>query len=80
MPWKARPLEPLEHECAGLRSELIKLRRQLQTKQTQVGGLKLALHQRLETIDHLRGRIEQLQQRNRQLEADRLAEMVRLSP
>ena len=82
MPWKFRPLDPIERENAGLRTELIKLRRELQTKRTQLGGLKLALHQRLETIDHLRGRIERLQQRNRRLdaEADRLAEMVRLSP
>jgi hypothetical protein len=34
----------LEQAIAAQRSELIKLRRQLQTKQSQVGGLKLALH------------------------------------
>jgi hypothetical protein len=60
----ARP-DQSERENAGLRSEIVKLRSELRTKQTQLGGLELALVQRLETIDTLRGRIEQLQERNR---------------
>jgi hypothetical protein len=42
----------------------------------------LVLHQRLETIDALRGRIEQLQERNRQLdeEAERYALMIAAAP
>ena len=35
--------------------------------QTQVGGLELVLHQRLETIDALRGTIDQLRSANQKL-------------
>jgi polyhydroxyalkanoate synthesis regulator phasin len=57
------------------------LRRQLTTKTNLANGLQLALHQRHETIDALRGRIDALRKQNKQLDAenDRLAEMVRLS-
>ena len=42
--WKSRPdIARLEQDNDRLRIELIKLRRDLQTRQTQVGGLKLAL-------------------------------------
>jgi len=69
--WKSRPdIARLEQDNDRLRIELIKLRRDLQTRQTQVGGLKLALQQRHETIDALRGRIEQLQERNQRLEEE----------
>ena len=46
------------------------------------GGLKLALHQRSNTIDELHGKTDRLREQNKRLdaEAERLAEMVRLSP
>jgi len=70
MNWKPRPLSELEQAIDQLRTENLKLRREVETKQTQVGGLKLALHQRHETIDALRGRIEQLQAQNQQLDQE----------
>jgi chromosome segregation ATPase len=78
LPWKARPLEPVEQDNAQLRT----LRRQLQTKQSQVGGLKLALQQRHQTIDALNGKLEQVRAQNRRLDAEceQLVELVRLSP
>jgi len=45
MNWKPRPLSELEQAIDRLRVENIKLRREVETKQTQVGGLKLALQQ-----------------------------------
>jgi hypothetical protein len=73
MPWKSRRLEPLEQDLAALRSELIKLRHELRTKQTALGGLELALRERSERIDELANAIAVLRDQNR-----RLAEMVRL--
>lgn len=70
MPWKPRyATTQLEKENGALRTD-VRLRCELQTKQTQVGGLKLALHQRTETIDALRGTIDQLRARNKQLDAE----------
>jgi hypothetical protein len=58
----------LEQENAALKTTIICLRRELEIKQGAVGGLELALRQRLE--------------RNRQLdvEAERLVDMIRLPP
>jgi hypothetical protein len=64
MPWKPRRLQPLEQDNAALRSELIKLRHDLQTKQTALGGLQLALHQRSEHIDQLNSTIDRLRAAN----------------
>jgi len=82
MPWKARRLEPIERENDALRTTIVRLRHELRTKQTAVSGLELALHQRHKTIDDLVGKLEWVRDQNRRLneEADRLAEMVRLSP
>jgi hypothetical protein len=80
--WRSRPdIAPPEHEIDALKTVVIQLRRELTDKTGYAATLELVLHQRLETIDALRGRIEQLQERNQQLgaEADRLAEMVRCS-
>jgi chromosome segregation ATPase len=81
--WRTAPaVEQLELTVTELRADNVRLRHELQTKQTQLGGLKLALHQRHETIDALRGRIEQLQERNRQLdeETEWYAQMVAVAP
>ena len=66
--WRASPaIEQLERHIDELRTTIICLRRELQTKQTQVGGLKLALVQRLETIDGLNATIDQLRAANQKL-------------
>ena len=65
--FRRRPREPWEKENDSLRTTIIQLRRQLQTKQSQVGGLKLALVQRLETIDGLNATIDQLRAANHKL-------------
>jgi hypothetical protein len=70
VPWKFRPLGPLEQDNNQLRTERIKLRRKLTNKEGYAAKLELALHQRLESIDALRGRIEQLQERNRRLDEE----------
>jgi hypothetical protein len=82
MSWKFRKLAPLEKENDQLRMTIVVLRRELTTKEGYAAKLELVLQQRLETIDALRGKLEQSQQQIRRLdaEADRLAEMVRLSP
>jgi len=59
MPWQPKALTNLERENAGLRSEIVKLCSELRTKQTQVGGLELALRERSERIYALQGRLEQ---------------------
>ena len=46
MRWKARRLTPIERDNDRLRTELIQLRHELQTKQTALGGLELALRER----------------------------------
>jgi len=48
MPWKRRRIEPAERENDQLRMVVIQLRHELQTKQTALGGLELALRERSE--------------------------------
>ena len=81
MPWKSRRLDPTEKENDQLRLVIIQLRHELQTKQTALGGLELALRERCEHIDTLNARLEQSRAQCQRLdaEAERLAEMVRLS-
>ena len=71
---------PLERQCEALKTENVCLRSELRHKQDFVGRLEYLLHQRTEMIDALH-RIDQLREQNRRLdaEAERLAEMVRLS-
>ena len=70
MNWKPRPLSELEQAIDRLRVENIKLRREVETKQTQVGGLELALQQRHETIDALNARLEQSREQCRRLDEE----------
>jgi hypothetical protein len=60
----------------------IRLRRELETNQTQVGGLKLALQQRHETIDALNGQLEAVRAQCRRLdeEAECYAAMLQRGP
>jgi len=81
--WRASPaVEQLEKTVEQLRADNVRLRHELQTKQTQLGGLKLALQQRHETIDALNGKLEQARDQNRRLEQEckHLAGMIRIMP
>ena len=71
----------LEQTVDQLRTELIKLRRQLNGKEQYIGRLQFLVQQRSNVIDDQRGKLEQSQAQIRQLdeEADHLAELVRMS-
>jgi hypothetical protein len=79
--WKVRKAYKVARECKALKTQLALLHTELRHKQDFVGRLEYLLHQRTEMIDALHGRIDQLREQNRRLdaEAERLAEMVRLS-
>jgi hypothetical protein len=80
--WRAHPgAAKLERNIEELRTAVIQLRHQLTTKTGYAATLELVLRQRAETIDQLNARLEQVREQNRRLdaEAERLAEMVRLS-
>jgi hypothetical protein len=81
--WRSRPdAAALERNIDELRTENIRLRREVSNKEQYIGRLKVLCHERTTRIDDLRATIDQLRQQNRRLdaEADRLAEMVRLAP
>jgi hypothetical protein len=69
-----------EAALAAARSELIKLRRKLTTMEGYAARLELVLHQRLETIDALNGKLEQARAAYARLdrECEHLAQLVRL--
>jgi len=71
----------LLRENDGLRTEIVRLRHDLTHKQGHVGRLEVLLCERSNRIDQLIGTIDRLRDQNRRLdaEAERLAEMVRLS-
>jgi hypothetical protein len=71
-------LQLLLKENDGLRTEIVRLRRELTTKQHYAERLEYLLHQRMERTDELTATIDQLRERNRRLdeEAEHLAAMV----
>jgi hypothetical protein len=77
--WKLSPEEQIVNQ---LRAANVQLRRQLTTKTNLANGLRLALAERHAKIDALTAKVDQLRAANQKLdaEAERLAEMVRLSP
>jgi predicted RNase H-like nuclease (RuvC/YqgF family) len=80
--WRASPaVEQLERHIDELRTTVVRLRHEVETKQSHLGRLKILVQQRSNTIDDLRGKLEQSQQQIRQLneEADHLATLVRMS-
>jgi hypothetical protein len=81
MNWKPRPLEPLEQENNALKTTICCLRRELENKGGHVERLKFLLSERLTRIDQLNATIDRLREQNRRLdaEAERYAELVRLS-
>ena len=70
MPFKFRPIQPLERENDALRTTIAQLRDQLRAKQTALGGLELALQARHETIDQLNARLEQSRAQCRRLDEE----------
>jgi chromosome segregation ATPase len=60
----------LQKENDGLRTEIVKLRHELTGKQGYAERLEVLLRERLERIDELTGRIDQLRERNKRLEAE----------
>jgi hypothetical protein len=80
--WKARPdVAQLEQTVDQLRTELIRMRRQLTGKEQYINRLKFLMQERMTRIDDQRGQIEQLRAANQKLdaEADHLAALVRMS-
>ena len=80
--WRSRPdATKLERNIEELRMAVIRLKHDLTQKSGYAATLELVLRQRAETIDQLNARLEQVREQNRRLdaEAERLAEMVRLS-
>jgi hypothetical protein len=71
-------LQLLLKENDGLRTEIVRLRRELSNKGYYASRLELLLHERMERIDQLTATIDQLRERNRRLdeEAEHLAAMV----
>ena len=82
-PPKPTPKELLlRRENDGLKTTICCLRRELTNKEAYAAKLELVLHQRLETIDALPGKLKQSQKQIRRLdqEAERLADMIRIMP
>jgi hypothetical protein len=82
MPWKARTLAPLERQNDELKLVVVRLRYELTSARQAVGRLRYLVRERSERVDQLTARVDQLRDQNRRLdqEADRLVEMIRLSP
>jgi hypothetical protein len=82
MKWTRRRLAPIERECDQLRTTIIQLRRELETKQGAVGRLEVLLHERLTRIDELNGKLEQSRQQVRRLDLQNqiLVEMIAAPP
>ena len=82
MPWKPAALSDLERENHALQMAVLKLRRELTNKQQYAGRLEVLLHQRLETIDALHGKLEQSREKVRRLglENNLLAAMIAAPP
>jgi chromosome segregation ATPase len=81
--WRTSPaVGKLEQTINQLRMDNVRLRHELQTKQTQLGGLKLALQQRHETIDALNGKLEAARAQCRRLdeEAESYVAMIQRGP
>jgi len=70
MPWKPAASSDLQRQNDGLRSELIKLRRELMIKTQYAERLEFLLRERMERIDELTATVDQLRERNKRLEAE----------
>jgi hypothetical protein len=80
--WRSHPaVSKLEHTIDQLRTENIRLRREVSDKEQYIGRLKMLCHERTTRIDNLRATIDDLRAANQKLdsEADHLATLVRQS-
>jgi chromosome segregation ATPase len=82
MPWKPAPVTDLQRQVDALQFKLVRLNRELSDKQQYASRLEYLMRERSKRIDELTGTIDRLREQNRRLdaEADRLCELVRLSP
>ena len=71
-------LHLLLKENDGLRTEIVRLRSELTSKQQYASRLELLLRKRMERIDELNAEVDQLRHQNKKLdaEAEHLAELV----
>jgi hypothetical protein len=69
--WRSRPdAAKLERSIDELRTTVIKLRREVETKTGYAATLELVLKQRAETIDQLNARLEQSRAQCRRLDQE----------
>jgi septal ring factor EnvC (AmiA/AmiB activator) len=82
MPWKLKPTSNLERENDCLRTTIVCLRRELENSKGHAQRLELLLCSRLQTIDELNAKLEQLRAANKRLdkEAEHLAAMIAAPP
>jgi hypothetical protein len=82
MPWKPKPVTDLQRQLDATQLKLLRANAELRTKQIYCERLEHLLHQRCEMIDALHGRIDQLRDQNKKLEieAEHLADMIRIMP
>jgi hypothetical protein len=76
-----RQVVPLQQENNELKTTIVILRREVENREGHVGRLQFLLRERLNKIDQLNAVIDRLREQNRRLdaEAERYAEMVKLS-
>jgi hypothetical protein len=81
MPWKPRAPTDLQRQLDAAQLKLLKANAELEHKTQRVSRLEILVAERNAYIDASHGRIDRLRDQNRRLdeEADRLAEMVRMS-
>ena len=82
-PRKPAPAElQLRREVDGLKTTIVVLKRQLKDREGHVGRLHTLMRERIERIDELNGKLEQLRDQNRRLDEENkhLAKMVQLHP
>ena len=75
-------LNLIQKEIGGLRTEIVKLRHELASRQQYAERLEVLLRERLERIDDLNGKLEQAREQNKRLkaEAEHLAQLVAAPP
>ena len=75
-------LQLLLKENDGLRTEIVRLRREIENREGAVGRLELLLRERMERVDELTAQVDQLRHQNKKLdaEAEHLAAMLRCAP
>jgi hypothetical protein len=63
-------LQLLKKENDGLRTEIVRLRRELENREGAVRRLELLLRERLTKIDELTAHVDQLREANKRLDAE----------